>query len=83
MANASVAIIGANLASGRAVELSPVGLLAGAAGRHLVADRFRVWRLLICGATAHICVPFAGCGMNAGLVNTASLASELPGVLPG
>jgi len=43
-------------------------------GRRLVADRFRDRRAFICGDAAHLWVPYAGYGMNAGLADAANLA---------
>lgn len=43
-------------------------------GRRLVADRFRDRRVFICGDAAHLWVPYAGYGMNAGLADAANLA---------
>lgn len=43
-------------------------------GRRLVADRFRRDRVFLCGDSAHIWVPYAGYGMNAGIADAASLA---------
>lgn len=43
-------------------------------GRRLVADRFRDRRTFLCGDAAHIWVPYAGYGMNAGLADAADLA---------
>ncbi|MFX5668604.1 FAD-dependent monooxygenase, partial [Acinetobacter baumannii] len=43
-------------------------------GRRLVADRFRDRRMFIAGDAAHIWVPYAGYGMNAGIADAASLA---------
>ena len=43
-------------------------------GRRLVADRFRDRRVFICGDAAHIWVPYAGYGMNAGIADAANLA---------
>jgi len=43
-------------------------------GRRLVADRFRARRLFICGDAAHLWVPYAGYGMNAGIADAANLA---------
>jgi 2-polyprenyl-6-methoxyphenol hydroxylase-like FAD-dependent oxidoreductase len=52
-------------------------------GRRLVADRFRDRRMFICGDAAHIWVPMAGYGMNAGVADAANLAWLLAGVLDG
>lgn len=43
-------------------------------GRRLVADRFRDRRIFICGDAAHLWVPYAGYGMNAGIADAANLA---------
>ena len=43
-------------------------------GRRLVADRFRDRRVFICGDAAHLWVPYAGYGMNAGIADAANLA---------
>jgi len=52
-------------------------------GRRLVADRFRDRRVFICGDAAHIWVPFAGYGMNAGIADATNLSWMLAGVLHG
>ena len=52
-------------------------------GRRLVADRFRDRRIFICGDAAHIWVPFAGYGMNAGIEDAANLAWLLAAHLDG
>jgi 2-polyprenyl-6-methoxyphenol hydroxylase-like FAD-dependent oxidoreductase len=52
-------------------------------GRRLVADRFRRGRVFICGDAAHIWVPFAGYGMNAGIADAVNLSWLLAGVLAG
>lgn len=52
-------------------------------GRRLVADRFRDRRVFICGDSAHIWVPMAGYGMNAGIADAANLAWMLAAVLAG
>ncbi|TDF62680.1 FAD-dependent oxidoreductase [Cupriavidus sp. L7L] len=43
-------------------------------GRRLVADKFRDRRIFICGDAAHLWVPYAGYGMNAGIADAANLA---------
>jgi 2-polyprenyl-6-methoxyphenol hydroxylase-like FAD-dependent oxidoreductase len=43
-------------------------------GRRLVADRFRNGRVFICGDAAHLWVPYAGYGMNAGIADATHLA---------
>jgi 2-polyprenyl-6-methoxyphenol hydroxylase-like FAD-dependent oxidoreductase len=52
-------------------------------GRRLVADRFRDRRAFLAGDAAHIWVPMAGYGMNAGIADAANLAWLLAGVLQG
>jgi len=52
-------------------------------GRRMVADRFRRGRVFICGDAAHIWVPFAGYGMNAGIADAMNLSWMLAGVLTG
>jgi 2-polyprenyl-6-methoxyphenol hydroxylase-like FAD-dependent oxidoreductase len=52
-------------------------------GRRMIADRFRDRRVFICGDAAHIWVPFAGYGMNAGIADATNLAWMLAGVLQG
>jgi 2-polyprenyl-6-methoxyphenol hydroxylase-like FAD-dependent oxidoreductase len=43
-------------------------------GRRLVADKFRDRRAFICGDAAHLWMPYAGYGMNAGIADAADLA---------
>jgi 2-polyprenyl-6-methoxyphenol hydroxylase-like FAD-dependent oxidoreductase len=43
-------------------------------GRRLVADRFRDRRAFIAGDAAHLWIPYAGYGMNAGIADAANLA---------
>ena len=43
-------------------------------GRRLVADKVREGRVFICGDAAHLWVPYAGYGMNAGIADAANLA---------
>jgi hypothetical protein len=52
-------------------------------GRRLLADKFRDRRVFICGDAAHIWVPFAGYGMNAGIADAMNLSWMLAGVLQG
>jgi 2-polyprenyl-6-methoxyphenol hydroxylase-like FAD-dependent oxidoreductase len=52
-------------------------------GRRLVADRFRDRRAFICGDAAHIWVPMAGYGMNAGIADATNLSWLLAGALRG
>lgn len=52
-------------------------------GRRLLADRFRRGRVFICGDAAHIWVPFAGYGMNAGIADAMNLSWQMAAVLAG
>jgi 2-polyprenyl-6-methoxyphenol hydroxylase-like FAD-dependent oxidoreductase len=52
-------------------------------GRRLVADRFRQARAFICGDAAHLWMPYAGYGMNAGIADAANLAWLLAAALDG
>lgn len=52
-------------------------------GRRLVADRFRDRRVFICGDAAHLWVPYAGYGMNAGIADAANLGWLLAARLQG
>jgi 2-polyprenyl-6-methoxyphenol hydroxylase-like FAD-dependent oxidoreductase len=52
-------------------------------GRRLIADRFRRGRVFLCGDSAHIWVPYAGYGMNAGIADAANLAWMLAAHLAG
>ena len=52
-------------------------------GRRLVADRFRDRRVFICGDAAHLWVPMAGYGMNAGIADAENLAWLLAAHLDG
>jgi len=51
--------------------------------RRLVADRLRQGRAFICGDAAHIWVPMAGYGMNAGIADAMDLSWQLAGRLRG
>jgi 2-polyprenyl-6-methoxyphenol hydroxylase-like FAD-dependent oxidoreductase len=52
-------------------------------GRRLVADRFRDRRMFICGDSAHLWVPYAGYGMNAGIADAMNLGWLLAGRIAG
>jgi 2-polyprenyl-6-methoxyphenol hydroxylase-like FAD-dependent oxidoreductase len=52
-------------------------------GRRLVAERFRDGPVFICGDAAHLWVPYAGYGMNAGIADAANLAWLLAAALKG
>lgn len=52
-------------------------------GRRLVADRFRDGRVFLCGDSAHIWVPYAGYGMNAGIADAIGLSWLLAAHLNG
>lgn len=52
-------------------------------GRRLVADRFRDRRIFICGDAAHLWVPYAGYGMNAGIADATNLTWKLAAVVQG
>ena len=52
-------------------------------GRRLVADRFRDRRVFICGDAAHLWMPYAGYGMNAGIADAVDLSWQLAAHLNG
>lgn len=52
-------------------------------GRRLVADKFRDRRMFICGDSAHLWVPYAGYGMNAGIADAMNLGWLLAAYLSG
>lgn len=51
--------------------------------RRLVADRFRNHRIFLCGDAAHLWVPYAGYGMNAGIADALNLTWLLGAYLTG
>ncbi|MEM7018444.1 MAG: FAD-dependent oxidoreductase [Pseudomonadota bacterium] len=51
--------------------------------RRMVASRFRQNNVFVCGDAAHIWVPFAGYGMNAGIADATNLSWMLAAVLNG
>ncbi|MCC6008049.1 MAG: FAD-dependent oxidoreductase [Rhodobacteraceae bacterium] len=52
-------------------------------GRRLVADKMREGRVFLAGDSAHIWVPYAGYGMNAGIADAVDLAWLLSAVVQG
>lgn len=52
-------------------------------GRRLVADRFREGNVFIAGDAAHLWVPYAGYGMNAGIADGLNLSWLLAAYLQG
>jgi 2-polyprenyl-6-methoxyphenol hydroxylase-like FAD-dependent oxidoreductase len=52
-------------------------------GRRLVADRFREGRVFIAGDAAHLWVPYAGYGMNAGIADAVNLSWLLAACVQG
>ncbi|HTH79510.1 MAG TPA: FAD-dependent oxidoreductase, partial [Ramlibacter sp.] len=52
-------------------------------GRRLVADRFRDGNVFIAGDAAHLWVPYAGYGMNAGIADALNLTWLIGAVLQG
>ena len=51
--------------------------------RRMVAEKFRDSNVFICGDAAHIWVPFAGYGMNAGIADGTNLSWLMAAVLNG
>jgi len=52
-------------------------------GRRLVADRLRDGRVFICGDAAHLWIPMAGYGMNAGIADAMNLSWQLAAHVQG
>lgn len=52
-------------------------------GRRLVSDKLREGRVFVAGDAAHLWVPYAGYGMNAGLADAANLAWHLSAQIEG
>ena len=52
-------------------------------GRRLVADKFRDRRIFVCGDSAHLWVPYAGYGMNAGIADAMNLSWLLAAAVGG
>jgi len=52
-------------------------------GRRLVVDKLQEGRIIICGDAAHLWVPYAGYGMNAGIADALNLSWMLAAHLNG
>ncbi|MDR7093578.1 FAD-dependent oxidoreductase [Hydrogenophaga laconesensis] len=52
-------------------------------GRRLVADKLRDRRVFICGDAAHLWIPMAGYGMNAGIADAMNLSWQLAAHVQG
>lgn len=52
-------------------------------GRRLVTDKMREGRVFICGDAAHLWVPYAGYGMNAGIADAMDLSWLLAAAVEG
>lgn len=51
--------------------------------RRRIAERYRLGRVFLCGDAAHIWAPWAGHGMNTGIVDAVSLSWQLAAVIQG
>lgn len=67
---------------GRSVAHERLGVVRWT-GRQLVATRYRQGRILLAGDAAHIWIPIAGFGMNAGIQDATDLAWKLAAVHHG
>jgi 2-polyprenyl-6-methoxyphenol hydroxylase-like FAD-dependent oxidoreductase len=69
-------------AVGRAIEFQPLSIIHWTPKR-LVADTFRRGRVLLAGDAAHLWIPMAGFGMNAGIQEATTLAWMLSAIYYG
>ena len=67
---------------GRPVAHEQIGTIHWT-GRQLVAERYRRGRILLAGDAAHIWIPIAGFGMNAGIQDATDLAWKLAAIHRG
>jgi hypothetical protein len=67
---------------GRPVANEQIGVVRWT-GRQLVAERYRRGRIMLAGDAAHIWIPIAGFGMNAGIQDATDLAWKLAAIHHG
>ena len=68
---------------GAEIPVEVLGHYPWSAGQALVAERYKVGRVMIAGDAAHLFTPTGGFGMNTGIDDSANLAWKLAAVLQG